>query len=276
MFSTDVQPADEYYTDEFVRDQVEKFRNRDHNHWRHRVAFVLDRLEGAIGRGGRVLDLACGVGVFTIDGTRRGYDVLGLDFSEHALRTARELAEEAGVACRFELGDATRMELPDASFDGIIAADIVEHLYDAPLQRMFDESFRVLRPGGALVIHTTPTRYRYLFGRLRSLPLVPFAWLPTRALDRVVELYEAYPFTLAYKLVTGRTFDERSRTIGHCNCPSYYRLEGMLRASGFVLEEYRADTSPEDFDDPAYQRVLSVFRRSMHARGHIWAVCRKP
>jgi len=271
-----VLPADEYYGDQFVADQVRKYKERHENHWGERMGTVLRMVDAVAPRPSDVLDLACGIGAFTIAAAQRGHRVVGLDYSETALRAARKLAAEEGASCEFVHGDATKMPFEDASFDVVIASDIIEHLFDPPLARMFSECHRVLRKGGAFVIHTTPTRYLYLMSLLRAAPLVPFAWLPQPQLDRLIELYERYPFNAAYRMVKGDTWANLSATRGHCNCPEFGHLRDMLADAGFTMEEYRADDTPADLDASRSYRILArIFRNSRHMRGHIWGICRK-
>ncbi|MEZ4297815.1 MAG: methyltransferase domain-containing protein [Polyangiaceae bacterium] len=271
-----VLPADEYYGDQFVADQVRKYKQRDRNHWGERMGTVLSMVDEAVSGPADVLDLACGIGAFTIAAAKRGHRVTGLDYSETALAAAEKLAREEGADCKFVHGDATKLPFEDGSFDLVIASDIIEHLFDPPLLRMFRECHRVLRKGGAFVLHTTPTRYLYLMSPLRALPLVPFAWLPQPKLDRLVELYEKYPFTAAYKAVYGDTWVNMSAKRGHCNCPDVDHLRGMLESAGFELSSYRADDAPADLKaSRSYAMLARIFRNSRHLRGHIWGICRK-
>jgi ubiquinone/menaquinone biosynthesis C-methylase UbiE len=271
-----VLPADEYYGDEFVTSQVKKYKERHKNHWGERMGSVLRMVDRVAPGPSDVLDLACGIGAFTIAAAERGHRVVGLDYSETALKAAEKLAVEEGVKCRFVHGDATKLPFEDGSFDVVIASDIIEHLFDPPLFRMFQECHRVLRKGGAFIIHTTPTRYLYLMSPLRALPLLPFAWLPQKPLDRLIELYEKYPFTEVYRRVYGKTWLEISATRGHCNCPEMGHLREMLEDAGFTMEEYRAADAPADLKSSRNYRVLArIFRNSQHMRGHIWGICRK-
>lgn len=271
-----VLPADEYYGDQFVTDQVRKYKERHRNHWGERMGAVLRMVDEVAPTPSDVLDLACGIGAFTIAAARRGHRVVGLDYSEMALRAARKLAVEEGASCEFVHGDATKLPFEDGSFDVVIASDIIEHLFDPPLLRMFQECHRVLRKGGAFVIHTTPTRYLYLMSVLRAAPLVPFAWLPGPQLDRLIELYEKYPFTAVYRMVKGDTWTNLSATRGHCNCPELGHLREMLETAGFSVEDLRAADAPADLDASLRYRILArIFRNSQHMRGHIWGICRK-
>jgi ubiquinone/menaquinone biosynthesis C-methylase UbiE len=47
-------------------------------------------------------------------------------------------------------GDICELDLEDESFDGIFSSEAIEHVHD--LQRMFDNCFRLLRPGGKAVL----------------------------------------------------------------------------------------------------------------------------
>lgn len=47
-------------------------------------------------------------------------------------------------------GDICTIDMPDASFDGIFSTEAVEHVHD--LGAMFENCWRLLKPGGALVI----------------------------------------------------------------------------------------------------------------------------
>lgn len=58
---------------------------------------------------GRALDVGCGRGSHAVELARRGWDVTGVDIVPRALRSARDLAREAGVTARFVEADVTVM-----------------------------------------------------------------------------------------------------------------------------------------------------------------------
>jgi len=97
-----------------------------------------------------VLDLGCGVGFFGGTAKERGARVVGLDFSAVALGLCRQ--RQPGMAVL--RGDATALPFPDARFDVVLLNDIIEHLAEEPGRTMIEEVFRVLRPGGRLVVDT--------------------------------------------------------------------------------------------------------------------------
>lgn len=99
----------------------------------------------------RLLDFGCGVGVVAVSLAQRlGCTVRGLNIASKQLEQARWIREEAGMRqqVEFDLYDGGRFPYPDASFDRIIFLESVCHVPDR--QRLAEELFRVLRPGGLL------------------------------------------------------------------------------------------------------------------------------
>jgi len=77
--------------------------------------------------GPKALDLGCGTGELALALARRGLDVTGVDISPVAIDLARAKAAEAGLAVRFEVGDATN--LPPAEFDAIFDSGLLHNLH---------------------------------------------------------------------------------------------------------------------------------------------------
>ena len=114
--------------------------------------------------GERVLDVGCGAGRHSAEARRRGAHVVALDRSDLDAKDAAGMIEAVTVdwpAARLVtgaamVGDATCLPFPDASFDRVIAAEVLEHLpSDVPA---ISECVRVLRPGGTLAV-TVPRWY---------------------------------------------------------------------------------------------------------------------
>ncbi len=114
-----------------------------------------------VGSGDRVLDMGCGGGRHAFALYRRGAHVIALDRDEAELKdvagmfTAMLGAGEvsAGATATALRGDAYALPFADASFDRVIAAEVLEHLPDDG--RAMAELFRVVKPGG-LVAVTVP------------------------------------------------------------------------------------------------------------------------
>ena len=115
-----------------------------------------------VGPGVRVLDLGCGAGRHAFEALRRGADVVAFD------QDAAELENVAGMFAAMDkagevppeataetvTGDALAMPFPDASFDRVIAAEVLEHIPDD--MAAMREIHRVLKPG-ALAAVTVPS-----------------------------------------------------------------------------------------------------------------------
>ncbi len=118
--------------------------------------------------GMRVLDLGCGRGEIVRHCARLGADAYGVDYAPVALKLARQLiADETEARGRMGLGrsDAKAMPFPDNAFDRVLIFDVVEHLFPWELDLCLTEVRRVLKPGGAVIVHTAPNvwydRYAY-------------------------------------------------------------------------------------------------------------------
>jgi cyclopropane fatty-acyl-phospholipid synthase-like methyltransferase len=126
----------------------------DQTPWtRLRLAAVRELLRPQPGE--RVLDLGSAGGAMTHFASTFGCRAVGLDAEPAAVETATRTFP----SLRFELADVTALPFSDESFDKAVAADLVEHLADADLVRMLAEVFRVLVPGGTLVVYTPNPRH---------------------------------------------------------------------------------------------------------------------
>jgi SAM-dependent methyltransferase len=111
-----------------------------------------------VGKGDRVLDMGCGGGRHAFSLYKRGADVVAFDMSfedlveVQTMFTAIDLEGQApeGASAATVRGTAYALPFEDASFDRIIAAEILEHLPED--ERAMSELFRVLKPGGLIAV----------------------------------------------------------------------------------------------------------------------------
>lgn len=96
----------------------------------------------------RVLDIGCGTGEHTILLTRLGYDVLGVDFSPHAIEQAKANAAAKGVDARFEVADA--MNLGEPGYQTIVDSALF-HIFDDADRTRYVSSLHAAVLPGALV-----------------------------------------------------------------------------------------------------------------------------
>lgn len=121
---------------------------------RYRVARVLELARPV--EQDRVVDLGCGWGTLSFALAGRVQEVVGVDFSARAVELcrARQDREGPGDRLRFVQADAAATGLPGGSWDLVVAADLVEHLYPEQTEAVYREALRLLRPGGRFAIWT--------------------------------------------------------------------------------------------------------------------------
>ena len=99
----------------------------------------------------RWLEAACGPGIISRRLAPHVREVVGVDMTPAMIEVARRDTEQAGIAnATFALGDATDLDLPEASFDGAISRFSIHHIPAAG--RVFEQLARVVRPGGRVVL----------------------------------------------------------------------------------------------------------------------------
>lgn len=100
--------------------------------------------------GGRLLEIGCGSGWQLSRMQQAGWITKGLDFDPEAAATARRHGLDVDV------GDVRDLRLDADSFDAIVMAHVLEHVFD-PIG-LLDECRRLLKPGGRLVAITPNSR----------------------------------------------------------------------------------------------------------------------
>lgn len=162
----------------------------------------------------RVLDVAAGTGASSIEFVRAGADVVAVDFSEGMLEEGRRRHPEID----FRQADAMNLPFEDNSFDAVTTSFGLRNIQD--FDRALREFYRVLRPGGHLVVceFSRPT------------------WAPFRA------LYHFFLGTVVPGLARMASYDAVAYdylTESILDWPSQYVLAAHLRRAGFERLQLR-------------------------------------
>jgi len=137
----------EFYNAEMSAKQERMARTRDMVRQRSELMQALSPKRGEC-----ILELGSGNGVFTrelVDCVCSDGHVNGLDSSKAIIEMARHICPDG----EFVLGDAQDLPFENATFDAIVAAQLFCFLNDVDLA--LKEAFRVLKPGGRIVILDT-------------------------------------------------------------------------------------------------------------------------
>lgn len=109
---------------------------------------MLNEFVARVRDAGLVGDLGCGPGHLTAHLNEAGVSAFGVDLSPGMIETARKQHPEL----RFEVGSMTALDLADGELGGAVSWYSIVHM---PLERLpgvFSEFFRVLAPGGHLLM----------------------------------------------------------------------------------------------------------------------------
>ena len=158
-------------------------------------AAMLRRLEplflAHLRHGGRVLDAGCGRSLFTEIRPDWPFEIVAADVDLGVLASRRAAFPQV----RWVAADAHPLPFRDATFDGLFAGELIEHLPD-PLPGV-REFRRVLAPGGRLIL-TTPNRRRLANRVDRSERPYSPDHLSELSYDEVVSLLRAAGFEVLH------------------------------------------------------------------------------
>ncbi len=154
----------DHYDEAYYADWVHKQAPGRDRMWKKRL-----RELATYGKGGRLLDVGCGLTTFLQAARAEGYEVQGTEVSEYIASVG---SDEANVhVFRGELEEA---RFPRDHFDIVTMWHSLEHMTDP--RGSLDEAFRILKENGLLVVavpnlHNAVLRFFYRLVKGKSLAL---------------------------------------------------------------------------------------------------------
>ena len=172
--------SDALYDEEWIKsawgESSQEFINNPLTGIRPRVKRAIDLAE--ISPGMHVLDIGCGRGEVVLYCANLGCRTTGIDFSQPVLDIAEQakknLPADKASNVRFIRGDVNTFGFPAGSFDRVFMLDLVEHLHDSQLTKIYGTVRYLLKDDGLLIIHTLPNRWIY---RTYSFARIFLPWL---------------------------------------------------------------------------------------------------
>ncbi len=112
-------------------------------------------------KGLKVLDIGCGNGYVLFQYARHGAEVSGVDLTKRAVELSRKRFDFGGMPGEFFEVDGNNLPFADGHFDIVCSMGVLHHISDP--KPMVSEIFRVLKPGGRLIVMLY---YRYSWKNL--------------------------------------------------------------------------------------------------------------
>jgi SAM-dependent methyltransferase len=114
--------------------------------------------EGETGNGGRLLDIGCGWGRWTIAGARAGYRPVGIDIKLEAVQAACRVTRAHGVNAHVVVADLAALPFREGTFSCVFSYSVVQHAHKLKATACINEARRVLKKGGTCLIEL-PLKY---------------------------------------------------------------------------------------------------------------------
>jgi SAM-dependent methyltransferase len=140
--TSNVQASYDRVADEYARHLYDELRHKPLDRQ------LLDKFAGNVRGTGLACDLGCGPGQVARYLHEHGVAVCGMDLSQGMVERAREL--NPGI--EFLQGDMRSLDRPDEVWAGIAAFYAIVNLPPVDVAQAIREMWRVLRPGGLLLL----------------------------------------------------------------------------------------------------------------------------
>lgn len=111
----------------------------------------------------RALDLGCGPGRHTVYFASRGYEAWGVELTQAGAELCRENLRRAGLPGSVVRGDMAHLPFREASFDLVVAYNVLYHTTRRGMREVIGGVRRILREGG-LLLATLKSPEEWVYG----------------------------------------------------------------------------------------------------------------
>jgi ubiquinone/menaquinone biosynthesis C-methylase UbiE len=108
-----------------------------------------------IKQGDSVLEIGCASGSLTMAAKRKAGvsgSVAAIDLIPGMIEESREKAKKAGLDINFQAGSIENIPFEDRMFDVVMCSFMIFHMSEGVRSKGIEEIFRVLKPGGRLLV----------------------------------------------------------------------------------------------------------------------------
>jgi SAM-dependent methyltransferase len=138
-----------------------------------------------------VLDAGCGIATDGLQFARAGARYTGLDGQSAAVELARRRFDLAGVSGSFVDGSVTDLPFEESSFDLVYSHGVIHHVVET--ERAVEEFYRVLRPGGSVLVMVYHRGSLNYYINIMTLRRVLALLLPVRGMTGIVARLTSEP-----------------------------------------------------------------------------------
>lgn len=165
-------------------------------------------VENYITVGDEVLEIGCGTGTLAISCAEKGASVMGFDISSQMLDIARRKVQERSLADKIQLQEMGAIEMDKAfdneTFDKVVSTLVFSEFYPAEQRYVVAEAYRILRPGGLIII-ADEVRSNSLWKRILQLsvriPLAVIAYILTQTSTKAVKDIKRLLTNAGFKII---------------------------------------------------------------------------
>ncbi len=131
----------------------------------------------------KVLDVGSGNGYVLSKYATEGADVFGIDITQEGIDLCRKRFDYLNLQGHFQVADAQELPFADNTFDCVCSMGVLHHVPDT--QKALDEIYRVLKPGGRLIVmfyHRNSAKYQFKYR--------VWSWVTGKSMQQLVNEFD--------------------------------------------------------------------------------------